>query len=145
MKTLYIYNISDFCYNLYKKYPYQLYKLLEQTYYTSKYDKYQAISSYEQLIEKFNKQFIHDFIFNNHKLDAYYHFKNQTHIILDRKEYSKLLVSVYSLKLITNTKFTNFFSSINKYNENIFICDFENNDYFWLDKIVKKNKNIINQ
>ena len=138
MRTFYLYNMNDFCKNIYKQYPYKLYLILKDIYYTSKYNLTLASSSYEEITDKFQKQFLHDYIFNNHKLNHYYHLKNNAHSITNSNEYSQLLVSIYSLKLKTNIKYPKFFNTLNNYSDNIFICDFENNDYFWLKKIIKE-------
>ena len=145
MRTFYLYQINDFCLNLYQKYPYKLYRLLKDTYYTSKYNQSIAISSYEQITEKFSRQFLHDFIFNYFKLDLYYHTKNYVHTISCHHEYSKLLISSYSLKMSSNINYSSFFKCLNQYSDSIFVCDFENQDYFWLDKVVNSEKNVIKQ
>ena len=38
MRTFYIYNINDLLCSLYEKYPYKLYLMLEEAYYTNKYN-----------------------------------------------------------------------------------------------------------
>ena len=145
LRIFYVYNINDFCCDLYDNYPYRLFKLLQDTYYTGKYDKNMAISSYDCLIDKFNKQFIHDYIFNHCRLDHYYHLKNQVHSISDGHEYSKLLVSSYSIKIKSNLSYPSFFNCLNCYGEHLFVCDFENGDYFWLKKVIKVEKKVIKQ
>ena len=35
----------------------------------------------------------------------------------------------------TNNNYSSFFETMKEYNKNIFICDFENEDFFWLNKI----------
>ncbi len=145
MRTFYLYQINDFCLDLYQKYPFKLYHLLRDTYYTSKYNQPLAISSYEQITDKFNKQFLHDFVFNHSKMDMYYHTKNYVHTISNHYEYSKLMISSYSLKLKTNINYSSFFSCIGKYSDGIFVCDFENQDYFWLSKVIDFEKNMVKQ
>ena len=39
------------------------------------------------------------------------------------------------VKIKTNNDFSSFFESIKELNDNIFICDFDNQDFFWLNKI----------
>ena len=140
MRIFYIYQINDFCKDLYNRYPYQLYSMLKDTYYTSKYNQPLAISSYDQLTQKFNKTFLHDFIFHKYKLNHYYHCKNNIHTLYNNREYSKLLVSSYSLKLKTSSNYPNFFQRLNEFENRIFVCDFENEDYFWLNKVINKGK-----
>ena len=55
------------------------------------------------------------------------------------------MVTSYCLKIKTNINYPKFFDNINTYSDNIFVCDFINNDYFWLNKIAKNKDNLIKQ
>ena len=92
---------------------------------------------YEQINSKYNKAFMNSYIKNKNKLDAYYYNKENIHTISSRYDYSKLFVNTYYIKIKSNLNFTNFFRHLSSYSDNIFVCDFENNDYFWLKKIIK--------
>lgn len=126
---------------MYHEYPYKLYKMLEDIYLTSKYDETLAEAMYEQINHKYNQAFMNNYLKNKNKLDAYYHNKDNTHIISSRYDYSKLLVDTYYIKIKSNLNFTNFFRQISTYSNHIFICDFENKDYFWLEKVIKLDNN----
>ena len=89
MRVFYIYNINDYFCSMYDKYPYKLYKMLEDAYLTNRYNMMLASSIYEQIITNFNKLFINNYIFANNKLDMYYYNKNNMHLISNRYEYSK--------------------------------------------------------
>lgn len=143
MRVFYIYNINDFFTSVYDKYPYKLYKMLEDAYYTNKHNIVLSTNYYEQITTNFNKLFINNYIYANNKLDSYYYNKNNIHIISSREEYSKLMVSSYCLKLKTNLNYPTFFKNITTYSDNIFICDFENQDYFWLNKVTKLEKTLV--
>ncbi len=145
MRVFYLYQINDFCKDLYEKYPYRLYHILKDVYYTSKYNQPIAISSYEQITQKFNKQFVNNFIHQCYKLEAYYYRQNNIHIISSVREYSKLFISSYSINLKTNIGYPKFFDCINNYSDSIFVCDFENNDYFWLNRVINKKKTIVKE
>ena len=140
MRVFYIYNVNDFFTSVYDKYPYKLYKMLEDAYYTNKHNIVLSSTYYEQITTNFNKLYINNYINANNKLDSYYYNKNNIHIISSRDEYSKLMVSSYCLKLKTNLNYPTFFKNITTYSDNIFICDFENQDYFWLNKVSKLDK-----
>ena len=58
MRTFYIYNINDLLTSLYEKYPYKLYLMLEEAYYTNKHNLYSSLSMYEQIITNYNKLYI---------------------------------------------------------------------------------------
>lgn len=140
MRIFYIYNVNDFFTSVYDKYPYKLYKMLEDAYYTNKHNIVLSSTYYEQITTNFNKLYINNYINANNKLDGYYYNKNNIHIISSRDEYSKLMVSSYCLKLKTNLNYPTFLKNISSYSDNIFICDFENQDYFWLNKVSKLDK-----
>lgn len=141
MRVFYIYNVNDFCASVYEQYPYKLYKMLEDAYYTNKHNLVLSSSLYEQITTNFNKLYLNNYLFVNNKLDSYYYKKSNLHLISNRHERSKLMVNSYCLKLKTNLNYPKFFEHINKYSDNIFICDFQNQDYFWLNKVVKNSKN----
>jgi len=143
MRVFYIYNVNDFITSVYDKYPYKLYKLIEDTYLVNRHNIVLASSQYEQLITNFNKLYINNYLCANNKLNSYYYKKNNIHIISSRDEYSKLMVSSYCLKLKTNLNYPTFFNNIKNYSDNIFVCDFENRDYFWLNKVIKLEKTLV--
>lgn len=140
MRVFYVYNVNDFFRSIYDEYPYKLYKMLEEAYFTNKHNLVTASSLYEQMTTNFNKLFVNNYLFANNKLDVYYYKKNNIHLISNRYEYSKLLVSSYCLKLKSNLNYPKFFDHIHNYSDNVFVCDFHNQDYFWLNKIIKKDK-----
>lgn len=143
MRIFYIYNVNDFFTSVYDKYPYKLYKMLEDAYYTNKHNIVLSSNYYDQITSYFNKLYINNYINANNKLDSYYYNKNNIHIISSRDEYSKLMVSKYCLKLKTNLNYPTFLKNITTYSDNLFVCDFENQDYFWLNKVSKLDKIIV--
>lgn len=145
VRVFYVYNINDYFCSVYDKYPYKLYKMLEDAYLTKRYNIKLSSSMYEQVITNFNKLFMNNFIFANNKLDIYYYNKDNIHLITSNSEYSKLMVTSYCLKIKTNLNYPRFFSNIGQYSDNIFICDFINKDYFWLNKVVKNKKTNVKQ
>ena len=145
MRVFYIYNINDYFCSVYDKYPYKLYKMLEDAYLTNRFNIKSSYNIYEQMINNYNKLFLNNYIFSNNKLDIYYYNKDNMHIISNRREYSKLMVTSYILKLESSINYPKFFDNIHNYSDNIFVCDFINKDYFWLYKIVKNKDNLIKQ
>ena len=145
MRIFYLYQINDLCKDLYDNYPCRLYRILKDTYYTSKYNQSLAISSYEEVTLKFNKEFVKKYVFQQYRLEMYYHYKNNVHVLSSNDEYSKLMVSSYSLKLKSNLNCPSFFKCLNSFSDNIFVCDFENGDYFWLHKIMIPEKKLVKE
>lgn len=145
MRVFYIYNVNDFFYEVYNKYPYKLYKMLEDTYYTNRYDMMMSNSYYEAITNNFNKLFINNFLSLNHSVDAYYNHKANNHLISNYHEYTKLTVNSYCLKLKTNINYPSFFETLRKFSNKLFICDFENQDYFWLENVRKKEELLVKE
>jgi hypothetical protein len=114
--------------------------MLEDAYHTNKHNVVLSSNYYEQITTNFNKLYINNYLYVNNKLELYYYNKNNIHIISSREEYSKLMVSSYCIKLKTNLNYSSFFKNLNTYSDNIFVCDFANQDYFWLNKITKVEK-----
>lgn len=140
VRIFYIYNVNDFFYEVYNKYPYKLYKMLEDTYYTNRHDMMLSTNYYEAITNHFNKLFMNNFLNINHKVDVYYNNKANIHLISNYHEYSKLMVSNYCLKLKSSINYPTFFDSLQKFNNKLFVCDFENQDYFWLENVHKKEE-----
>lgn len=140
MRVFYIYSVNDFFSSVYEQYPYKLYKMLESAYYTNKHNIVLASVQYDQITTNFNKLYVNNYLVANNKVDVYYYQKNNIHIISSREEYTKLMVTSHCLKLKTNLNYPTFFNNIKNYSDNVFVCDFINKDYFWLNKVTKLDK-----
>ena len=66
MRTFYVYDVNDVFASTYEKYPYKLYKLLEDIYLTNKYDMMLSINYYGQIINRFNKLYLNNYINANY-------------------------------------------------------------------------------
>ena len=101
------------------------------------------ISSYKYY-QKFdipiNKIDINEYIYNLNKKNINYNRDNNIHTIYNDK-YNKLLINSSCMILKTNDIYSIFLNDINVYLNNIFICDFKNKDYFWLDFLNKDRQN----
>ena len=60
---------------------------------------------------------------------------NNKHLYISMKSNEKTLIELnYScIIMLTNKNFSRLFKVFNYYSKRIFVCDFENQDYFWLD------------
>mgnify|MGYP003571327169 CR=1 FL=1 len=125
---------------MYKNSPYKMYKILEELYHTNKYDMVLTYRIFEQIAKSFNKNNLNEYLYYNLKNLEYYHKRNNIHVIADNYEYSKLVINNANLKIRTNVNNCYFFNIINLYYDNIFVCDFMNKDYFWLNKIIENNR-----
>lgn len=136
MRVFYLFDVNMNFYDMYREYPYKLYKMYEDLYLTSKYNEELSIRMYKQMNHRFNISFMNNYLKGQNKLEPYYYNKEKSHIISSRYIYSKLKVYTYYITIESNINFVKFFRQLNDYSSNFFVCDFDNNDYFWLEKIV---------
>lgn len=140
MRTYYIFRINKYFAYIYKKWPYKMYKIIEELYYTKDYDMLASYKYYQRFAIPFNKISLNEYIYNLNKKNINYQRDNNTHIIYNEK-YNKLLINNSCMILKTNDIYSIFLNDINTQLDNIFICDFKNKDYFWLDSLNKDRQN----
>ncbi len=139
MRTYYIFNISGYISYIYKKKPYKIYKMLEEIYNINKRDIVLSYKYFEQIAKTFNKNKLNEYINKKLEENEFYHINEWIHIYISKNEYSKLTVGNSNLKIKTNVNYPTFFDYIDNYVDDIFVCDFINKDYFWLEDIAKKD------
>lgn len=135
MRTFYIFNVNEYFYSMYKDTPYRIYEMLEDIYYVRNYDIKISSKLYFQMVNRINKLMMNEYLNTNYISCTDYTNEANTHLIATNYEYSKLIVGNTYLKIKSNRNYPLFFDSLNKYNNSIFVCDFQNKDYFWLDKV----------
>ena len=140
MRVYYLFKVNNYFYYMYKNKPFKMYKMLEEIYHTKNSDVVLTYRMFEQIASPFNKNKVNNYIDNYLKDKVYYMKSNNIHLISNNIEYSKLSVSNSNLKIKTNINFTSFFDILDNYTDNIFVCDFINKDYFWLQNISKKDR-----
>lgn len=136
MRTFYIFKIKEEYASLTKKNPYHLFKMLSYIYNMDTNEVSRGANLFYKLVENINSKELDIKIFkkyhdnydytkfkNVHKLDNYY-----------KKEESKLVIHKHFLTLTSSLIRSTFFNDLIEYN-NLFVCDFFNKDYFWLDKL----------
>ena len=137
MRVYYLFKINDSFSNLYLNRTYYLYKMLEQISKSSKNDFIISYRLFEQMANPFNKTKINAEIYKKYENNLYYQKNLNKHILDNVFENTKLTVYNTYIKIKTNKNITEFFSVLQN-EENIFVCDFKNKDYFWLDKALSK-------
>jgi len=118
MRTYYIFKINKYFAYIYKKWPYKMYKIIEELYYTKDYDMLISYKYYQKFATLFNKLALNEYI-----------------------KYNKLTINNTCIILKTDDIYSVFLNDLNTYLDNIFICDFKNKDYFWLDSLNKDRQN----
>ncbi len=136
MRTFYIFKINDEFYSLTKDCPYNLYKSLEQIYRLNKVNLSDAYNLFSSICLPFDKGKINKNIFDEYKDNESYVKFNNVHMINDyfTNEKSKLIIKSTHLKLTTSKIKPIYFDNL-KSVKGIFVCDFKNVDYFYLEQV----------
>jgi len=113
--------------DFYKKRPEELFYILEKLS-SLKYNLNYGITLFEQLCDKINVDILRNYL--NDKYDM-----NNSRVFY----INKILVELKHSRVVVKSKYNypRILKSFNCYNRNIFVCDFKNNDYFWLSKFVR--------
>lgn len=137
MRTYYAFIIKDSLMSFYSKKPYSLYKILEQIYRLKNNDIVLGYRLLEQVSDPFTRN-MDKFIYNKHMNELEYSKLDDGHMIknLYSEEITFLKVFHSHIRIKTNNNYSSFFNSIKEYDKNIFICDFENQDFFFINKIM---------
>lgn len=136
MRQFYIFKIKEEYANLTKNNPYHLYRTLEQIYYVDRSDIHLGLDLFEKIIEPFNPKRIDIDLFKKYKENYFYTKYSNVHQIHDvyRSENTKLTLCKTYLGMESTVLRPTFLKDLEEY-QNLFFCDFENKDYFWLEKI----------
>lgn len=137
MRIYYVFDIRSEYVDLYKETPNSLYNVLHQLYYMRKKDLEYGFNMFKQLANRIDKDEVDKSIFLKLHNKMTYVKKKDNHIInnLYKDEVSALKVKYSYILINTNKSYTDFFNVLALDNRNYFVCDFINNDYFFLSNI----------
>ena len=137
MRKYYLFKINKTYYNLTRHNPYNLYKTIESIYHVKEQDLKYYYNIFTSIRETFNKDYLNTNIYEYYKNRHSYTKVNNTHMIYDyySKEESKLTINTNYLLIKSTKQLPTFLKAITK-KEYIFVCDFENIDYFWLEELL---------
>ena len=141
MRTYYIFNVNRYFTYLYKNKPFKMYKIFEEMYYTRNYDSIRTYHVLEEIASPFDKVMLNEYMYYEYKLKYGYKREDNIHT-LNTSEKTTLRINNYNIKIQTDNNYTEFFKYLNNYNSNLFVCDFENKDYFWLSKLKTLQKEL---
>ncbi len=136
MRVYYVFYINNYFSYVYKNKPYKLYKLIEEMFHIKEYDVVLTYRYFEQIALSFDKESLNNYIYNRLYEDEEYYKCSNIHIINNKYEYSKLVINNSNIKIKTNKNNSLFIKILNEYSDNLFVCDFYNKDYFWLEKVI---------
>lgn len=137
MRTFYIFNINKEFITLTERNPYTLYKTMESLYYLKNDDLDLGYSMFKEIIKTFDKNSLNNYFFKTYKDDEHYTKYSNRHMLNNfyTDEQSKLIINKTFLVLKTTKVKPTFFKDLGKLNS-LFVCDFKNKDYFWLEQVV---------
>ncbi len=141
MRKFYLFSIKDDFFNAYYEKSKSLYNTLKNIYNLKiPYLNY-GISLYDQICKPFNVEVLSNYISNR------YHTNYKRRFLLKNSYLNEIIlidIKYSCIILVTTNNFSPIFKIFNLYNKKIFVCDFENNDYFWLkDVYMQKKEHII--
>ncbi len=137
MRTFYVFNINDnFC-SLYKDSPTSLYNIMTQIHKLVPNDINYAMNIFYQVNNAIPKEKLDRKIFLKYHQDLPYKKDKDMHIYnnLYLEEESTMEIKNNYIKIRSNKDFTYFFKILLNYDLNYFVCDFKNQDYFFLDSL----------
>ena len=137
MRVFYIFNIKPEFKYLYKDSPSSLFNILKQLYYLKDDDIRYGKSLFNQLVNSIDKYDVDNYIFIKFHQKMDYSKKNNIHYLnnLYKNEISRLIVKKTYIKLEVENEDSYFFDFLSEINNNLFACNFEYLDFFWLDGI----------
>ena len=131
MNTYHIFAIKKDAYNIYKNNEYSLYKLIYNLYNINKEDINYGITLYNQLCYPINKKIIEEYLELIHKIRLG---KNR-YMISENNNKSILIIKpsniIYKTKKLSN----DIIYILNNYYKYLFICNFKEKDYKWINNI----------
>lgn len=135
MRKYYLFLIKNEYCKVYRDNSYILYKMLESISNIQTYDYSYGISIFNQLCNKVSDKLLNNYIDSKIK-----HIKINKKVIFINSLFERTYIQINKSCIIvkTNVVLPQIFKVFNIYNRQIFICDFLNKNYFWLNKQIKK-------
>ena len=134
MRTFYVFKINNMFQNFYNDKTNVLYNMFNDIYNGSKDDLMNNFRLFEQITVPFNKRLFNNYILLKHKNDLYYSKNGNIHMINNVDELSRLTINTTHLKIKSNVNINTFIKDIKETNECVFVIDFDNKDYFYLNE-----------
>lgn len=138
MRTFYVFKINKEMTILTKDTPYNLYKTIEHLYYLDSYNMDISFKIFNDLFSPFDKEYINKRIKSLFKNNKYYIYDNNIHYINNKYRPENTCLKVFKSHILIKTDAVNPTLLINYLmTDNLFVCDFKNKNYFWLNEFVR--------
>lgn len=135
MRKYYLFIIKNDYYKNYKTKPHVLFSTLSNLYTLKSQNFSYGISLYNSICSTFSKNILKNYIERKYK----YHYINKKIMKIESKEESTNIQINYScVVVLTSVNLPEIFKTFHVYNKKIFVCDFYNEDYFFLSDQIKK-------
>ena len=138
MRTFYIFKINNMFQTFYNDKSNILFKMFNEIYNSKSDDLLNNFRLFEQITIPFNKKIFNNYILLRHGNDLYYSLKSNIHTINSLYEVSRLSVNSTYLKIKSNKNINSFMKDIMDTKESVFVIDFKNKDYFWINEISRE-------
>ena len=97
-----------------------------------------GVKLFHEICELFDKKIISSYL--EVRFKTIKNIKKNQYYLNGYQEQDLIVLKKSAVIIITNLNFPLILRTFNIYNRNIFVCDFENRDYFWLDNMVLNHK-----
>lgn len=138
MRTFYIFKINNMFQTFYNDKSNILFKIFNEIYSSNDQDLINKFRLFEQITIPINKKIFNNYIMLKHRDDIFYTKNDNVHTIENDKEISRLTINNTFLKIKSNKNINSFIKDIVDSKECLFIIDFKNKDYFWVNEIKLK-------
>ena len=137
MRIYYVFNIKKEIYEIYKDTPSVLFNFFNQLYYMKKDNLDYGNIVFKQVSNKFNKEVLDIKIYLKLHNKMIYSKKGDNHIINDlfKNEISVMKIKRSYIVINSNKNYTEFLNIIYYFHKECLVCDFINQDYFFLSNI----------
>ena len=137
MRTYYLFEVKEGVLRNYKNNYEELYGLLESINSLKTEDIVLGYNLFDRLVTPLKKGELNDYIRDNYINNENYICFDSTHTINDfyYNETTKMIINNSHIKIKTNKNTPSFFFDIRKF-PNMFVCDFENRDFFLLKETI---------
>ena len=134
MRIFYVFNIKKEVYEIYRDTPSVIYNFFNQLYYFKKDNLDYGNTIFKQVANRFNKEALDLKLYIRLHNKMRYIKRGDEHIInnLYKDEISIMKIKKSYIVINTNNNFTEFFEFLNEEYRECFVCDFVNQDYFYL-------------
>lgn len=143
MKEYFVFNIKVEFAKLYKDRPSELFYIFNRIYYMKEIEKEYGYNLFDQISNFYDKEYVNSFIYNRYKDKIMYSNNGNEHIInnLFLNEISILKVKNSNLKIETNYDKCTFLKDLRHFNGHLFVCNFKEQEYFFIKKTRSGIKN----